>query len=177
VPLGRAEVPAVQVHVIRAGRDHLAHDGLGHDVTRGQVCERMLAGHEPAASRVYQDRTLPADRLGDKRLAAARARTKPQHGRVKLDEFQVSRLGAGPKRYGESVPGRDGRVGGGGVDLAEAAGRQHHGPGLHSSDPVPLARAEHVQRDPGCPAVGGAQQVDSQGVLDHLELGAPSRRG
>ena len=41
---------------------------------------------------------------------------------------------------------------------------------MHGANSVGLAFAEHVQRDPGRPAVVGEQQVEGQGVLDDLEL-------
>ena len=176
-PLRRAQVPAVQVDVIGAGGDHLAHDRLGDDVARGQVGQRMHAGHEPAARGVHQDRAFAAYRLGDQRLATARVGAEPEHRRVELDELQVGRLRPAAQRERQSVAGGHWRVGGRRVDLPEPAGRQHHGAGVHGPDAVGLTLAEHVQRNAGRPAVRGAQQVDGERMLDHLELGARAGLG
>ena len=61
-------------------------------------------------------------------------------------------------------------------DLAEPAGGEHDRPAVHRTDAVVLALAEHVQGQPGDAAVGGAEQVDGQRVLDDLDLRAPARR-
>ena len=57
-----------------------------------------------------------------------------------------------------------------GVDLAEAAGREHDGPGVRGADAVDLALADHVQRDAADPAASGVgEQVDDERVLDDLD--------
>ena len=63
VPGRFAEVAAVQVDVVGAGRQHHVHDRLGDDVTRSQVGQRMLAGHETVTGRIDQERALAAHGL------------------------------------------------------------------------------------------------------------------
>ena len=41
---------------------------------------------------------------------------------MELDEFHVTKLGAGPVRHGVAVTGRDGRIGRFAIELASAAG-------------------------------------------------------
>ena len=142
-----AEVGAVEIDVVGAGLGHHVHDRLGDDVARGEVGERMAAGHESAARAVDQEGALAAYGLGDERLPAARARAEPEHGGVELDEFQVRCLSAGAQGEPDAVAGGDRRVRGGGVDLTHAAGGQHHGGRVHGSDAVLLALADHVQRE------------------------------
>ena len=48
---------------------------------------------------------------------------------------------------------------------------------MGGTDAVALPLAEHVQGHPGDAAVVGEQQVDGQGVLDHLDLGRTLDRG
>ena len=90
-------------------------------------------------SRVDEERALAADRLGDQRLLAAGALAEPQHRRVELDELEVGDHRAGAQRGGDAVAGGDGRVGGGGVDLAR--GRR--------SPARPRGRARRRPRRPG----------------------------
>ena len=61
--------------------------------------------------------------------------------------------GAGAQRGGHAVAGGHRRVGRRGVDLAEAAGREHDGAGVRGADPVDLALADDVQRDAADPLV------------------------
>ena len=90
-------------------------------------------------------------------------------GGVELDELDVGHDGAGAQRDGHPVAGGDGGVGGGGVDLAQPAGREDDGPSVRGADPVDLALADDVQGHPADPAVGGLEQVHDQRVLDHLD--------
>ena len=92
---------------------------------------------------------------------------------MELDELQVAEPGADAQRDGHPVAGGDAGVGGLAEDLAEPPGGEHHGPAVHRADAVVLALAEHVQGQAGDAAVGGPEQVDGEGVLDHLDLGRP----
>ena len=149
-----AEVPGVEQHVVVAALAHPAVDRLGDDVARGEVGQRVVVGRDdPLAGEVDEDRALAADRLRHQRLLPGRAGAEPQRRGVELHELQVGDLRAGPQRERHPVAGRDRRVGGAGVHLAEAAGREHDGPGQHGADAVLAALAEHVQRDAGGAAV------------------------
>ena len=48
-------------------------------------------------------------------------------GRMELHEFRVGDHGAGASGHGDAVAARLARIGGDGVELADAAGREHHG--------------------------------------------------
>ncbi len=156
--------------MLRAGLVHAAHDALGDDVAGGELGELVLADHEADAVRVDEVRALAADRLGDQRLLALRVRAEPQHRRVELHELQVRDLRAGTQRERHAVAGGDGRVGGGGEDLAEAAGGEDDGPRVDRADAVALALAHDVQGQTRRAALRVRQQVQHQGVLDQFEV-------
>ena len=48
-----------------------------------------------------------------------------QRRRVELHELDIRRRHAGPQRHRDAVPGRLGRVGGDGKELARSTGSQH----------------------------------------------------
>lgn len=164
-----AEVPGVQVHVFGALLLHAAHDALGDDVPGRQFGQLVPADHEAGAVGVDQVGALAAYRLGDQGLLALRVRAQEQHGRVELDEFEVGDLRARAQGEGHAVAGGDGRVGGGGEDLAHAAGGEDHGGGVDGSHTVVLALAHDVQGDTGGAAVGVCQQVQDERVLDRAQ--------
>ena len=120
-------------------------------------------------------RKAPSPRTASEieRLLAARVGAEVHHRRVELDELQVAQGRAGPQGERHAVAGRHRRVGGLGEHLAEAAGGEHDGPAVHRADAVADALADHVQGHPRDAAVLGEQQVDGEGVLDHLDLGRP----
>ncbi len=171
LPHLRAEVPGVQVHVLRALLLHAAHDALGDDVAGGQLGQLVLPDHEPDAVAVDQVRALAADGLRHQGLLPLGVRAQEQHGRVELDELQVGDLGPGPQRERHPVAGGHRRVGGRREDLAHAAGRQDHGGRVDRADAVVLALAHDVQGDTGRTALRVLQQVQYQGVLDGLDAG------
>src|SRR5580658_1215250 len=105
----------------------------------------MLAGHEPVACRVDQEGAFAAYGFRDERLAASGRRAQPKDRRVELDEFEVRCLGSGPERECYAIASGYVRVGGGRVDLADAAGGQDHGWGVDRAYAVLLAFANHVQ--------------------------------
>lgn len=136
----------------------------------------MAAHHEAHAVAVDQVGALAAHRLGDQRLLALRVRAEEQHGRVELHELQVGELGARAQRQRHAVAGRHRGVGGRGVHLAHAAGREDHRGGVHGAHAVVLALAHHVQGDTGRTAVGVRQQVQDQRVLDGVQPARAYRR-
>ena len=91
---------------------------------------------------------------------------------MELHELEVAQHRARPQRQRHPVAGGDGRVGGLGEHLAEPTRGEYDGPAAHRPDAVTLALAHHVQGDPGDAPVGRAQQVDGEGVLDHLDVGS-----
>ena len=100
-----------------------------------------------------------------------------QRGRVELDELDVGDDRAGPQRERDAVAGGHGRVGGRRVHLAHAAGGEHHRARQDRADAVLGALAEHVQRDAAGPAVGVAQQVEHERVLDQPDPRIAQDRG
>ncbi len=168
----------VEEHVVGAERLHPPRDGLGHDVARSEVGERVVSrGDDAVAERVDQEGPLAAHGLADERLLAGRVRAEPERRRVELHELEVGHLGTGTEGEGHAVAGRDGRVGGAGEDLAHPPGREDHGAGVHGPDAVLGPLAEHVQRDPRRTPVRGAQQVEHERVLDHLDPRVGEDRG
>jgi hypothetical protein len=162
--------------VVEPVRLHDPQDRLGHHVPRGQVGQLVHALHERLAGRVDQHRALAPDRLADQRLLPAGGGAEPERGRVELDELQVGDHRAGPQRQRDAVAGGHGRVRGRGEHLAHPAGGQHDRAGQHRADAVRAALAEHVQAHPGGPAVGAAEQVEHQRVLDQRDAGVAGDR-
>lgn len=80
------------------------------------------------------------------------------------------------QRERHAVPGGHDGVGGGRVDLAHAAAGQHHGPGPYGADAVASALAHDVERDPAGAALGVAEEVEGEGVLDDLDAGLGQHR-
>ncbi len=171
-----AELAGVEPHVLGPGLAHAAHDRLRDDVARGEVGERVLALHERDAGVVEQHRALAAHRLGDQRLLPLRERPEPHHRGVELHELEVGHRGTCAQRERDAVAGGDVGVGGLAEDLAEAARGEDHGRGEHRADAVALARAHHVQREALRRAAVVDEQVEGEGVLDHLDP-RPSRHG
>ena len=166
-----AQVARVEPHVRLPGLDHPAGDGLGHHVAWREVGELVLALHEAPSLEVDEERALAAHRLGDQRLLALGVGAEPHHGRVELDELEVAQPGSGAQRDRHAVAGGDAGVGRLAEHLAEAARREHDRAAVHGTDAVVLALAEHVEGQAGDGAVGRAQQVDGESVLDDLDLG------
>ena len=131
---------------------------------------RVHVLHEPHARRRPRG-TAPSPRTASEISGCwpLRALAEPQHGGVELDELEVGDHRAGAQRRRDAVAGGHGGVGGGGVDLAQAAGREHDRAGVRRADAVDLALADDVQGDPADPLVGVLEQVHDQGVLDHLD--------
>ncbi len=172
-----AEVPRVQVDVVRPGGPQDPVDALGDHVARGQLGLLVLADHEAGAVLVDQVRPLAAQRLGDQRALHRAQVGGDERRRVELDELDVGDRRAGPQRERHAVAGGDRRVRGGRVDLAHPAGGEHDRAGQDRTDPVLRALAQHVQGDPAGPAVGGAQQVQHEGVLDQPDPRVAADRG
>ena len=134
----------------------------------------MPPGHDRPARRVHQHRTGPAQRLGDQR-ALALGPGLPQHRRVELHELHVPQFGAGPGGQRQAVPGQPGRVGGGRVRLAEAAGREHDRAGGHRADLQDPVLADDPGQNPAdrAPVAGQGVQRDTAG--QHLDPAGPHR--
>ena len=107
----------------------------------------MTPGHDRPARRVHQYRAGPAQGLGDERALAA-GPVLPQHGRMELHELHVPQFRAGPGGQGQAVAGQPGRVGGGRVGLAEAAGGQHDRGRGHRADLQDPVLADDPGQDP-----------------------------
>lgn len=161
-----AEVPGVEEHVLGVPLLHTAHDALGDDVPGSQLGQLVLPDHEAHAVGVDQVGAFAAYGLGDQGLLALRVRTEEQHGRVELHELQVGDLRARAQGERHSVAGGHRGVGGRGVHLAHAAGREDHRGGVHGAHPVVLALAHDVQAHAGRAAVGVRQEVQHERVLD-----------
>jgi hypothetical protein len=154
-------------HRAMMGRHHARHL-LGDDVARGQVGQRMGAGHHRPACGIDEDRALAAHRLADQRLLAGGSVGEPQRGRVELDELEVGDDRACPQRQGHAVAGRNRWVCRRCEDLPHAAGGQYHRRGADGTDAVVGSLAKHVQGQPRHRAVRVGEQVEDEGVLNHV---------
>ena len=168
VPLqdGPAQAGSVQPQMI-AGAVAAGHPllhGRGHHIPRGQVAERVAAGHDRPPGRVHQHRARPAQRLGEQR-ALAGGRFLPQHGRVELHELEVPQLGTGPGGQRQAVAGHPGRAGRRRVGLAEPAGGQHDRTSPDRARPQHPVAAGEPGEDPAdrAPVIGQRVQGDAAG--------------
>ena len=111
----------------------------GHDVARRQLAAGIGVEREAPALAIDQQRARAAHRLGDERRRIhARER---ERGRVELQELDVAKLGADPVCQRPAVGGGHLRIGGDGVELADAARGEHHRAGVDR-----IARAAPRQR-------------------------------
>lgn len=142
----RAQVRAVQEHVVAVGagaatfRD-LLHHATAHDVARREVFDRGgVPLHESLAGDVAKDRTLSARALGEEDAETCKAR------RVELEELHVLERKALAPDDADAVAGQRVGVRRRLEDLAESARREDDG--LRVED-VQVARREVVGDDTG----------------------------
>ena len=128
----------------------------------------MTPGHDRPARRVHQYRAGPAQRLGDERALTA-GPVLPQHGRMELHELHVPQFRAGPGGQGQAVAGQPGRVGGGRVGLAKAAGGQHDRGRGHRADPQDPVLADDPGQDPAHRSLVAGQGVQHDTAGQHLD--------
>ena len=167
------QVGHVEVDAVCAGPLHLHVDAAGDDVARRERAHLMQLAHEGLAGRVPKFATLAAQRFGDEEALGARL---VEAGRMKLHELEVGDRAAGTVGHGDTVAGRDVRIGGVEIDLARTAGgqngvaRQH---GAHLAGPL----VEHVGADAAvavgglCPESPEGDEVDGDGLFGEADVG------
>ena len=123
--------------------------GPGRPARAGPTMNRL-----PSASTRYAPSPRSASLTSGCCAARRRRRARATVGWNWTNSRSVT---AAPARSASATPSPvdTDRVGGGGEDLAHAAGGQHHRAGQHRADAVLAALAQHVQGDPAGPAVGG----------------------
>ena len=168
----------VEEDAVVAGRAQVRGDRGRDDVARREVGERVGAGHDPPSRPVDEHGALAADRLRHQHLLPGGVRALPEHGRVELHHLDVGHLGAGPQREGEAVAGGAGGVAGRGVDVPVATRGQHDRAGTQ----VAAVDEGPVVGDAGDPqaddrAVGRAQRLEGDGVLEHLDAAGAQGAG
>ncbi len=161
---GPAQRGGVQPKVIAwpVAASHPLLHGRRHDVSGGQVAERMTPGHDRPARHVHQHGAGPAQGLGDERGLSA-GRLLPQHRRVELHEFHVPQLRSSAGGQRQSVAGQPGRVAGRRVGLAEATGGQNDSARRHRAHPQGPIVAGHPGQYPAHPVAGQGVQDDTAG--------------
>ncbi len=97
----------------------------------------------------------PRKRLGGERRRVA---ADVEHGRVELDEFGVGDHRAGARRHADASPFGLGRVGGDGVEMADAAGGEHDGARRESAAPARRCAGGRRCRSPAGPWSSGARR-------------------
>ena len=166
------EVGHVQRDEVVARPLQLGVDGARHHVARREVLHVVVARHERCAVAQAQDAALAAHRLRDQERLRGRV---IEAGRVELEELHVRDARADPVRHRDAVAGRDVGVRRVEVDLARAAGGQHHrarDDRFHGAGRlVQQVGAEHDVR----PAVlRGRQQIDRHVIGQYRDaVGAP----
>ena len=113
----------VQVGAVVASPLQLAVDAARDHVARGELLARVVALHERIAGAVAQNPAFSAQRLADQEALRLRV---VQAGGMKLDELQICDGCPRAVGHGQPVAGGDVRVRRVEVDLAGAAGCQHH---------------------------------------------------
>ena len=160
----------------RAGLAHAPHDRLGDDVAGSEVGELVQALHEPVALEV--DEEAPSPRTASEISGCGRGTGRPVHHCRWNCTNSRSRTIA-PARSATAIPRRSTTEG---LVVSEktwptAAAGEHDRPATDRADTVDLALTHHVEGRAGDGALVGEQQVNSQGVLDDLDLGSvPARR-
>ena len=99
-------------------------DGAGHNIPRRQLTARIGIEGEAMAIPVQEESTGASHRLGNERGRVYA--WKLESGRMELQKFEVSQLGAYLPCEGPAVAGRHQRVGRYGIELADTAGREDH---------------------------------------------------
>ena len=102
----------------RAGPLHLPHNRARHDIAGRELVGKAIA------RAIAQDRSFPAQRLGDQKPRRA---FQGERGGMKLHKFDVADFRPGAPGHGDAVSCRDIRVRGVLKHLSEPAGRQQHG--------------------------------------------------
>jgi hypothetical protein len=169
------QVRHVEVGAVVAAALHLRVDAAGHDVARGQLLARVVAGHEGLALAVPQDAALAAQRLGDEEALRRRV---IEAGGVELEELEVRHRRAGAPGHGQPVAGRHVRVRGVEVRLARAAGGEH-GDARGEGGDLPRRAVEHVGAErpvgPGDAGLRRGEQVDADLLLHDADAALVAR--
>ena len=110
-----------------AAAHHFAIDAAGDDVAGTKLRILVHRAHEALAAAVDQHRTLAAQSLGGERGGIA---ADIDGGRMELHELGVGDHGAGTGGNGDAFAARFARIGGDRIELARAAGGEHHGGGV-----------------------------------------------
>ena len=111
----------VKEHAVAGGdfREYAAR----HDIPRRQFSQSVLSLHETFALVVDQCRAFAAQCFGRQWRRIA---TDHDGGGVKLHEFRIGDNGSGARGDGEPQSTGLGRICRHGVEMPDAAGRQHH---------------------------------------------------
>ena len=166
---GPVDPAPVQPDVVGPPRPHLPHDRFRHHVARRELLQGMDPDHEALPPVVEEDRALTSHRLRDQRLLPGDRGPEVHHRRVELHELHVGDDRACPQTQSDPITGRDAGIRGGGEDLSDPAGRQHHRRRQDRTHTVDLPLADHVQRHAlGRPRLV-LKQVEDQCVLDDLD--------
>ena len=110
----------VEADVVQSVNLHLAVDGAGHDVARGQREPFVVLLHELLAVRQAQDAAVAAHSLGDE-VGRMRLLRVEEHGGMELHELHVLHLSLGAIDHSYAVAGSNVGVGGRGIDGSRAA--------------------------------------------------------
>ncbi len=94
-------------------------DGAGDDVAGRKIPERVAAGHDRGAGRVDEHGAFAAQGFAGEGRGVGVERDR---GRVELHELGVADQGARERRQRQALADEHARVGGHGVEAAEAAG-------------------------------------------------------
>ncbi len=144
-------------------RQELAPDGTRHHVARGELQILVLVLHEAVAVFVDQNGAFAAQGFREQGHGVGAGR----EGRgVELDELQVHQAGTGPRGHGETVARGFPRVGGVEVELAQAAGRQHHGGREMEHAPAVRLDGQHAHD-----LAVLDDQIDGEGLVHHPDGG------
>ena len=119
--LGADGLAAIEEHFVAGG--DLAMDGAGDDIARRQFAHRGCAAHETPPGFVDQDRAFAAQGFGGQRRGIA---PDGDRGGMELHEFRIGDHGTGARRHAQAFAAGFGRIGGHGIERAQAARCEDH---------------------------------------------------
>ena len=122
--------PAIQEHILSG--QNLAVNGAGNNVARRQFGVIVYRRHEAFAARIDQHRAFTAQRFGCQRRGIT---PTGNCGGMKLHEFRIGNHRPGARRHAQAFAARFQRIGGDGIECAQAAGGQHDGTGAEQDQP------------------------------------------
>ena len=115
-------VRRIKEHMVVPGGEHLAYNGLRHDITGSEVAAPVIAGHESFTLHVDQPSPFSAHGFGNQRTGLIPV---VQRSRMELHELHIGDPHARTLGHGNARTDGPGAVGGMQIHLTYPACGQH----------------------------------------------------